>query len=89
MDSEGREPEMPVDQQVIENDVNRVGGHVGAHGDLRIAGTSLRGVNPHLNTVKDHAAHDNLEIRHCAVMGFRCGTAQVDDRTCQNYEKNT
>ena len=80
MYTEGRKSKVPVDQQIVENNIHRAGGYVGAHSDFRVSGAALCGINTHLDTVKDHTAHDNPEVGNRAVMGFRRGTAQPYDR---------
>ena len=80
---------MPADQQIVENNVDGIGSHIGAHGNLGVASAPLCGIDTHLNTIENHTAHDDLEICHCAVMGFRCGTAQADDWAGECDEQNT
>ena len=80
---------MPVDQQIVKNNIDRVRGHVRAHGNLCVACASLGGIDAHLDAVKDHAAHNDPEIGCRAVMRFRCGAAYMYDGICQSYEQNT
>ena len=75
MYAESRKTKVSINQQKIENNVDRIGGYIGAHGDFGVAGSPLGGVNAHLNAVKNHAAHNDTEVCYCAVMGFRSGAA--------------
>lgn len=77
---------MPIDQQIIKYNVDRVRGYIGTHCDLGVPRTSLGGINPHLNAVEDHASHDNSKVSHCAVMGFHRGTTQPDDGIRQQHK---
>ena len=79
---------MPVNQQVVCNDINGIGSDVGAHGDFRVPGPTLGGVNPHLDSVKYHSSHNNLEINHRALVGVSGGTAQTDNRPREQHKNN-
>ncbi len=86
LDSQSRETEVTVNQQIIQNDVEDVGGYVGTHGNLGISCTPLCGVDSHLNAVENHAAHDNTEIGNRPVMGIRSRSAEVHNRAGKGYE---
>ena len=66
-----REPEMAVDQKIIQDNINRIRCYIRAHRDFCIARTTLCRVDPHLDAVKNHTAHDDTEICYCAVMRLR------------------
>ena len=84
--TESRKPEVPIDQQIIKNDIHCIGCHISTHGNLRISRTPLRGIDSHLDTVKKHPAHHDLKIRHRAVMCFGRRAAETDDRSCKNHK---
>ncbi len=88
VDSQSGETKVSVDQQIIKNDVDCVGSHIGTHRDLGVAGASLGGIDAHLDTVEDHAAHNDSEICYRTVMCFRRGAAHPYDRTCQSHEQD-
>ena len=88
MDPQGGEAEVSAYQQIVEDNVDGIGGYVGAHGDLRIAGAPLCGIDAHLNAVKDHTAHDDAEIGDRAVMGLRRGAAEADDRAGKCHQQD-
>ena len=73
------EAKVSADQKIVEDHVYQVGGYVGAHGDLRVSRTSLGRVDHHGNNVEHHAAHDNTEIDHGALMGIFVGSAESDN----------
>ncbi len=88
MDPKSRKAKVSIDQQIVENNIYGIGGHVSTHRDLRVSGASLRRVDSHLDTVEDHTAHDDTEISYRAVMRFRCGTAHPYDRACKSHEQD-
>ena len=71
LNTKRREPEMTVDQKIIQNNIDRIRCYICAHRDFCIARTALCRVDPHLDTVKNHTAHDDTEICYCAVMSLR------------------
>ena len=75
-----RKAKMPLDQEIISDHIDHIGSHVGTHGDLRVSGTALGGVDRHGNDIEDHAAHDDPEIQNCALLGVLIGTAEADNR---------
>lgn len=77
LDSQSREAEVTVNQQIIQNDVDDIGGYVGTHGNSGISRTSLCRINSHLNAVKNHAAHDDAEVGNRPVMGIGGRSAEV------------
>ena len=70
-----RKAQVSVNQKIIKNNIDGIGSHVGAHSDPGISGASLCRIDTHLNTVKDHTAHDDSEISHRTVVSFRIGSA--------------
>ena len=80
-----RESEVAADQQVVSDDVQHVGRHIGGHGDAGVAGAPLRRVDSQGNDVEHHAAHDDAEIDHRAFMSVGVGTAQPDDGIREGY----
>ena len=80
---------MTIDQQVIKDNVDRIGSHIGTHGDLGIPCSPLGGIDPHLDTVKDHASHDDPEIGNRTIMRFCGRPAKPYDRACQDHKQNT
>ena len=71
LNTKRREPEMAVDQKIIQDNINRIRCYIRAHRDFCIARTTLCRVDPHLDAVKNHTAHDDTEICYCAVMRLR------------------
>ena len=86
LDSQSREAEVTVNQQIIQNDVDDIGGYVGTHGNSGISRTSLCRINSHLNAVKNHAAHDDAEVGNRPVMGIGGRSAEVHNRTGKGNE---
>ena len=66
-DTQLREEPDPVDQKVIENDVEDVGDNIGFHGYFRIARSPLGGVDGQRNSHKNNADHQDLEIADSVV----------------------
>ncbi len=86
---QSREAKVTVNQQIIQNDVDDIGGYVGTHGNSGISRTSLCRVNSHLNTVKNHAAHDDAKISNRPVIGIGGRSAEVHNRTGKGNEADT
>ena len=80
---------MSANQQIVCNNINCIGGDIGPHGDLGITCPTLRRIDSHLNTVKNHATHNDPEIGHCAVMCIRCRATQRNNRTSQQHKSDT
>ena len=78
---------MTLNQEIISDHIDHVRSHVGSHGDLRVSGTALGGIDGHGNDVEDHAAHDDPEIQDRALLSVLVGTAEADDRFRKNHRR--
>lgn len=76
-DTQSGKTEMPLNQQIIKYNVDGVGGHIGAHGYFCVAGAALCRIDSHLDTVKNHAAHDDPKIGGCILMCISSGTTDT------------
>ena len=68
--------EMSLNQQIVKEDVDHAAGQVGRHGQLGVAAPPLGGIDDHRDHVKEHAAHDNLEVGHRRLMRIRVAARQ-------------
>ena len=78
--AEGREPEMPADEQIIEQHVDDVRHQIGGQGNAGVACPPLCGVDDHGHDVEHHAAHDNAEIGHSRSVGIGLRPRQTENR---------
>ena len=86
-DSHRRKAKMALNQEIISDHIDHVRSHVGSHGDLRVSGTALGGVDGHGDDVEDHAAHDDPKIQDRALLSVLVGTAEADDRLRKNHRR--
>ena len=59
-----REAEVASDEQIVEDNINDAGHNVGRHGDPRIAGAALCGVDNQREHIEERSAHNDAEINH-------------------------
>ena len=79
VNAECRKTKVPIDKQVITNDIHDIWGDVCPHGNNCISGASLRRIDAHGNHVKNHSAHDNAEINDSCVMCVLGWTAKMNN----------
>ncbi len=57
-----REPKMPADEQIVAHNIHQVRGDVCAHGNPCAAHAALRGIDYHVQHIKNLAAHNDAKI---------------------------
>ena len=83
--SQRREAEMPLYQQIVKNNIYHIGRHIGFHGNFCISGPPLCRVNHQRDNSKNNESHNDSEILHGLRMGSFLRTAQPDDRICKSH----
>lgn len=81
--------QISLDQQVVSDHIDHIGGHIGAHGDLCVSCSSLGRVNGHGDNVEHHPAHDDLEIPDGSRLGILVCPAEPDDGICKEHAGHT
>ena len=76
---------MPADEQIIKYNIDKIGYHIGSHGNFGIACAPLRRVNQHGQHIKHHAAHDDTKIQNRVFMRIRLRTCHMQNGVGKNH----
>ena len=88
-DSQCRESEMAVDQQVIAADIHQIGDQIRPKGDHRIARAALCRIDSHGQYVEDHATHDDPVVSRRHGMRVLTRSAEFNNLIRESHRQCT
>ena len=89
LDSQRRETEMPLNQQIVENNIHCIGYQICPHGNPGISGSPLSGIDTHLQNIENHSPHNNPEVPDCTVMSLFLRAAEPDNGVSRHNNYHT